>query len=73
MTYKFRIYPNDQQIAILEEIVETCRLLYNQSLEQRLKDKGDHNAALNILKLGSERTLVEREPLLVKNRQASTR
>jgi hypothetical protein len=24
----------------------------------------DHNAALNILKLGSERTLVEKEPLL---------
>jgi putative transposase len=40
MTYKFRIYPNDQQIAILEEIIETCRLLYNQSLEERLKDKG---------------------------------
>ena len=40
MTYKFRIYPNEQQIAILEEIIETCRLLYNQSLEERLKDKG---------------------------------
>ncbi len=40
MTYKFRIYPNDQQIAILEEIIETCRLLYNQSLEERLKDEG---------------------------------
>jgi putative transposase len=37
-----------------------------------LKIDRDHNAALNILKLGSERTLVEREPLLVKNRQAST-
>ena len=40
MTYKFRIYPNEQQIATLEQTIETCRLLYNQSLEERLKDKG---------------------------------
>jgi transposase len=31
----------------------------------------DHNAALNILKLGSEGTLIEKEPLFVKNKQAS--
>jgi len=30
----------------------------------------DHNAALNILKLGSEGALVEKEPLLVQNKQA---
>ncbi|MGC2569867.1 MAG: transposase [Candidatus Nitrosopolaris sp.] len=40
MTYKFRIYPSKQQIATLEQTIETCRLLYNQSLEERLKDKG---------------------------------
>ena len=39
MTYKFRIYPNKQQLASLEKTVETCRLLYNQSLEERFKDK----------------------------------
>jgi hypothetical protein len=36
MTYKF---PSRQQVAILEESIETCRLLYNHSLEERLKDK----------------------------------
>ena len=40
MTYKFHIYPNEQQIATLEQTIETCRLLYNQSLEERLKNKG---------------------------------
>jgi putative transposase len=40
MTYKFRIYPSKQHIATLEQTIETCRLLYNQSLEERLKDKG---------------------------------
>ncbi|MGB8933640.1 MAG: hypothetical protein WCC17_00875 [Candidatus Nitrosopolaris sp.] len=32
----------------------------------------DHNAATNILKLGSEGTLVEKEPLLVQNKQATS-
>ena len=40
ITYKFRIYPSKQQIATLEQSIETCRILYNQSLEERLKDKG---------------------------------
>lgn len=38
-SYKFRIYPNRQQVQILSQTIETCRSLYNQSLE-RLKDKG---------------------------------
>jgi transposase len=32
----------------------------------------DHNAALNILKLGLEGTLVEKEPLLAQNKQATS-
>jgi transposase len=32
----------------------------------------DHNAAVNILKLGSEGTLVEKEPLLVQNKQVTS-
>jgi putative transposase len=39
-SYKFRIYPNKQQVQILSQTIETCRSLYNQSLEERLKDKG---------------------------------
>jgi putative transposase len=38
-TYKFRIYPNRQQVKILSQTIGTCRSLYNQSLEERLKDK----------------------------------
>jgi putative transposase len=38
-SYKFRIYPNRQQVQILSQTIETCRSLYNQSLEERLKDK----------------------------------
>jgi putative transposase len=37
MIYKFRLYPNNDQIQILNEIIEECRLLYNQSLEVRNK------------------------------------
>ena len=39
-SYKFRIYPNGQQIETLNQTIETCRLLYNESLEERRKDKG---------------------------------
>lgn len=39
-TYKFRMYPNKQQMRILEESIEICRLLYNESLEERRKDEG---------------------------------
>ena len=37
MTYKFRLYPNNEQIQTLDETIEACRLLYNQSLEERNK------------------------------------
>lgn len=40
MTYKFRLYPSKQQDQTLTDSIEVCRLLYNQSLEERLKDKG---------------------------------
>jgi putative transposase len=38
-SYKFRIYPNREQEQILNQTIETCRMLYNKSLEERRKDK----------------------------------
>ena len=38
--YKFRIYPNREQIQTLTQTIEICRLLYNDPLEQRRKYKG---------------------------------
>lgn len=32
MAYKFRIYPNKQQEAVLDVTLETCRCLYNEAL-----------------------------------------
>src|SRR5437016_3651746 len=39
-SYKFRIYPNREQTQTLTQTIETCRMLYNDSLEQRRKDRG---------------------------------
>ena len=39
LAYKFRIYPNSEQQQILNQTIETCRLLYNECLEERRKDK----------------------------------
>jgi putative transposase len=36
--YKFRIYPSTQQEQILNETLETCRLLYNRLLDDRIKN-----------------------------------
>jgi Helix-turn-helix domain len=36
--YKFRIYPNREQIQTPTQTIEICRLLYNDPLEQRRKD-----------------------------------
>ena len=33
--YKFRLYPNKQQVALLEVTLETCRHLYNTALADR--------------------------------------
>ncbi|MGD0954499.1 MAG: helix-turn-helix domain-containing protein, partial [Methanotrichaceae archaeon] len=33
--YKFRIYPNKQQQAVLDVTLETCRHLWNNALADR--------------------------------------
>jgi putative transposase len=37
-TYKFRLYPTEQQAKILNDTLETCRHLYNDSLGERSAD-----------------------------------
>jgi putative transposase len=34
-TYKFRLYPNDKQEKLLNNSLETCRIIYNKVLETR--------------------------------------
>lgn len=33
--FQYRLYPNRQQVQVLEEMLETCRHLYNRSLAER--------------------------------------
>jgi transposase len=56
---------------IPEKRIELDVRIYECSNRGLIIDR-DHNAALNILKLGSEGTLVEKEPLLVKNKQVTS-
>jgi putative transposase len=37
-SYKFRLYPTEQQVKILNNTIETCRHLYNDSLGERSQD-----------------------------------
>ena len=34
-TFKYRLYPNNQQTRLLEQQLEECRWLYNHLLEER--------------------------------------
>ena len=35
-TYKFRLYPNNEQKDILQDTLDTCRYIYNTGLEDRI-------------------------------------
>ena len=35
-TYKYRLYPTESQIKHLEEMFDSCRLLYNCALQERI-------------------------------------
>jgi len=35
LTYKYRLYPNKEQVRKLQSILDTCRFLYNSALEER--------------------------------------
>ena len=35
-TYKFRLYPNNEQKDILQKTLNTCRFIYNIALEDRI-------------------------------------
>ena len=37
LSYKYRIYPNQQQTEKLEEVFGFCRFLYNSALEERIR------------------------------------
>src|SRR5712692_8520099 len=41
LTFKFRMYPTRQQESLVRESLETCRLLYNDLLADRMRNHTD--------------------------------
>jgi putative transposase len=35
--YKYRIYPNDEQVTLIRKHIGSCRFIYNQSLQQKIE------------------------------------
>ena len=57
-TYKYRLYPNKEQIRKFEQILNTCRHLYNNALTQRkeyYQEKGKGLSRIKQQKLLKER------------------
>lgn len=38
-TYRFRLYPTRNQVRLINETIETCRLLYNNLLDDRIENR----------------------------------
>jgi putative transposase len=36
-TYKYRMYPNREQVASFMQHIHACRFVYNHSLEQKIR------------------------------------
>src|SRR3990172_6150593 len=39
LTYKFRLYKTETQVKMMNETIETCRILYNELLADRIENK----------------------------------
>ena len=49
--YKYRMYPNKEQVKQIWQHIGTCRFLYNWSLEQKIKAYQSENKSLNMYDL----------------------
>ena len=50
ITYKFRLYPTQQQERVLNNTLEACRYVYNYMIRNGYKTRNDMNYALTELK-----------------------
>ncbi len=50
ITYKFRLYPTEQQERVLNNTLEACRYVYNYMIRNDYKTRNDMNYALTELK-----------------------
>ncbi|MCK4241863.1 MAG: helix-turn-helix domain-containing protein, partial [Candidatus Atribacteria bacterium] len=46
-TFRYRLYPTKRQESILVEWLNTCRILYNQSLHERKEAYGRDKSSIN--------------------------
>jgi len=51
-TYKFRIYPNNEQIQLIEKTIGCARFVYNYCLAQQKKDEYYWTVVENMVKTG---------------------
>lgn len=51
--YKYRMYPNKKQILQIWNHIDTCRFLYNWSLEQKIKAYQSENKSLTLFDLNN--------------------
>ena len=60
-TYKFRIYPNEQQKELIEKTFGCCRFVYNYFLDRRIKTYEETKGNLNFYACCKELTSLKKE------------
>ena len=46
-SYKFRIYPNKEQLITINQTIGSARFIYNKMLEDKIKYYNEHKDSLN--------------------------
>ena len=60
-TYKFRIYPNEQQKELIEKTFGCCRFVYNYFLDKRIKTYEETKETLNFYSCCKQLTELKQE------------
>ena len=70
--YKYRMYPNKEQVKQIWQHIGTCRFLYNWSLEQKIKAYQSENKSLNMYDLNMMLPELKKEFVWMKETNAQS-
>ncbi len=59
--YKYRMYPNQEQTALLMRHIHACRFVYNYSLEQKIRAYEQEGRKLSCFDLNTRLSALKEE------------
>lgn len=59
--YKFRLYPNKNQIVLINKYIGSCRFIYNWALDQKIKTYQETQESISQFDLNKKITILRKE------------